>query len=948
MENPYRILGVYANSPKKDIVANKGRATAFLRVGKAVEYPLDLKGILPPISRTLEMFDKAEAHLAIAKEQISYAQFWFLKMTPLDDVAFNHLVAGKITDALNIWAKQPTLSSLQNRAICQILLNNLSSAFTLIEMLYERFGDAYINKVDANSTFKMTGTELLHQFIDTLGAEVGMQNLIDCTFGTTREYISSQTVGPLISKISAQIERAKRVDHKDSKARLEAARNLVRNTKESLNHLKQILSVDDALYIMIADKLGLEILQCGIDYFNNSNEEGRHDTAMKVQKYAQGVVAGALAKQRCDENVKILQELIDKLPPKEVKEEQEHLQQLIAMFMLLSADMDDVLKFLDDTSADLVGIKEKLGNVHDFYIKQATLVAQVALSKSIDVLNEVQEQELPKLNGNERESAIEIVSHAFAASWKSMLWIELIDADEDFKTKRLTPNKKSLKKILDQVDAFKEYDAVSRLFGGMFSVFEGCARNVKVDKYVYFTESEMYGVCNTILTCQKYIKKFPQGKHIHNVREKLALLKDDQSFSNAKTLKDLQSYLINYPNGRHSQEVKTKIKRIEEEQRKQREKEIQELIEQISSCSTISRCLVVRDKCKKYSSDSLNKELDNKAFSLCSSSDDYKQYLSAFGEAALHKTVAESILKRKKLVKKATIAILWIVSSILLGSIIVYAIKESERQQAQRIEARNARFDQLSLYMDADSCLRFLADYPDCTTEMRDSVQTMLLSVVDKNADELIASNPSEEELLEFYYKFLNISGVDTKDAVEKVKAKWDEIEQEKEREEQRRVEDLQRAREREEQEKYGTDAKAWATAKTENTIESYREYLKRYPKGSHVEEADKYIIDLEVQSVISSGDYGLLPPSQKISYGTGRRSTVSLTNNSSQTITIRYSGVKSMKIVLSSGETRSIILPSSTYKVVATATGVRSFYGTEDLTGGDYESVYYISTSRY
>ena len=83
LQNPYRILGVYANSAKKDIVANKGKATAFVRVGKPVEFPLDLKGILPVLNRTLDLMNEAEAHLAIAKEQIKYAQFWFLKMNPI-------------------------------------------------------------------------------------------------------------------------------------------------------------------------------------------------------------------------------------------------------------------------------------------------------------------------------------------------------------------------------------------------------------------------------------------------------------------------------------------------------------------------------------------------------------------------------------------------------------------------------------------------------------------------------------------------------------------------------------------------------------------------------------------------------------------------------------------------------------------------------------------------
>ena len=39
-----------------------------------------------------------------------------------------------------------------------------------------------------------------------------------------------------------------------------------------LSRLKKILSVADMRYQLIADKLGLEILQCGIDYFNNSDD----------------------------------------------------------------------------------------------------------------------------------------------------------------------------------------------------------------------------------------------------------------------------------------------------------------------------------------------------------------------------------------------------------------------------------------------------------------------------------------------------------------------------------------------------------------------------------------------------------------------------------------------------------------------------------------------------
>ena len=146
--NPFRLLGVFANSPKRDIVANKGKATAFLKVNRSVEYPLDLKGILPSLSRTLEMMNEAESHLAIAKEQIKYAQFWFLKMTQLDEIAFNHLFAGKIDESISIWSKQDNISSLQNKMVCYLIKNSISGAISIAQQLYGKFGDTYIEKVD--------------------------------------------------------------------------------------------------------------------------------------------------------------------------------------------------------------------------------------------------------------------------------------------------------------------------------------------------------------------------------------------------------------------------------------------------------------------------------------------------------------------------------------------------------------------------------------------------------------------------------------------------------------------------------------------------------------------------------------------------------------------------------------------------------------------------------
>lgn len=470
-ENPYRILGVYANAAKKDIVANKGKATAFLKVNRPVEFPLDLKGILPTLNRTLELMNEAESHLSIAKEQIKYAQFWFLKITQLDDIAFNHLLAGNTDGAKEIWSKQESVSSLQNKLVCFLIENKPEEAVNIAEKLYDKFGSSFISKVDAKSTLQMSATDLLHQFIDTLGEELGMQNLLNYELGAeVKAYISSQTVGPLINKISSEVDKAKKVDHNNPKARLEAARNLVRSTKEPFKLLKNILSASDSQYQMIADKLGLEILQCGIDYYNNSEDDDAPYTAMKIQKYAQSIVVGTLARQRCDENVKILQKNIDELPPKEVMAEDKAIKAELSKFVRLPDKILYAINLLHDTKPHLQSIKLKLGATNQYYLRVSTQVVNNALHNLVEEVNESQEplvklsKLLEDMDSNTRNAFLAFhrdfseqigeiqrnVKSTLREAWRAMRLIDEFDMEPSFIT-RYKENRSTLRSLCESM-----------------------------------------------------------------------------------------------------------------------------------------------------------------------------------------------------------------------------------------------------------------------------------------------------------------------------------------------------------------------------------------------------------------------------------------------------------------------------------------------------------------
>ena len=717
LQNPYRILGVHANSRRADIVANKGRATAFLKVNRPVEYPLDLKGILSAPNRTIDLMNEAESHLAIAKEQIKYAQFWFLKMTPIDDVAFNHLTAGSISGAKEMWSKQESLSSLQNKLVCYLIENKPWLAIKTAEKLYEKFGADYINKVDANCTLQMTATDLLHQFIDALGEEIGMQKLLGYELSAeTKAYISSQTVGPLISKISSEVEKAKKVDHKDSKARKKAGWNLIDNTKELLQQLKGVLSVSDSQYQMIADKLGLEILQCGIDYFNNSEEEGRYQTAMKMQKYAQSVVVGTLAKQRCEENVKILQEMIDKLPPEEIVHEYNLVLSIIADFVnpkkkevpegvtilepsrslrsfidditgpTLPDNSSEILSFIKHIRPLVVAMKEKVSREEPHYVEICTLIGNVAISKSVESLNKAQEMisswgrkaanatknPYDILNSNNRNA----VSHYYSLlksfeamvsnTWEALSQIELMDVSSEFRKNRLNPNKSALKSI--GVSAGLSLSKTAK------------------DPTFFYTEEDYFKACKSYSSYSDYLERFPNGRYVKEAKEYLKTI-EKQEFEKCIQISSYRRFIENYPNSSFVKKAKEKIEELNyyacktykdyhefykksskgpySDKAKEKLNSIEgEIKQSLSSISSVEGCCSLY---KKYDADPGGK-IDEKAYSLCVTYDDLTAYAKSFTNRRddAQKRIEE--IKRKRLFIGIAIAIAVLLLIIILAN----------------------------------------------------------------------------------------------------------------------------------------------------------------------------------------------------------------------------------------------------------------------------------------
>lgn len=410
--NPYRILGVYSNSPKKDVLSSLNRMKAFLKVGKTVSFPLDLPQFLPSIDRDETIVSSAQASIELPMDQIKHTLFWFMKVTPLDDIALNHLLAGNIIQAKEIWNKKETVSSILNLMVCALIENDADSLAIKADTLFQNYSEAFCLTV--NETIKLTSSQLTELFIELIKQDgtIELAKLMQVS-GTSiewRKIIGGGLVKPIIDEISLAISEAKSA--KGSSANYRAGEKLMNSTKGSLSQLKGLLGVSDMQYQMIADKLATTILQCGINYFNETEDDDAPQKAMILQGFAHSIAVGQVVKDRCKENVDVLKKIG---PEYAIRKEMDAIGKLLKNFNNPSSIYSgspifdsyssaspfgikkskyselDILNLIRNARPELNKIKAKLGSNDDTYLKISSAIASAAINALVDIINKEQE-----------------------------------------------------------------------------------------------------------------------------------------------------------------------------------------------------------------------------------------------------------------------------------------------------------------------------------------------------------------------------------------------------------------------------------------------------------------------------------------------------------------------------------------------------------------------------
>lgn len=419
--NPFRILGIYANSSMRDIVANKGKMSAFIKVGKPVSFPLDLVPLLGDLQRTTESIAAADSFLTIENDKLLAAQFWFFNEGQFDSVAFNHLTSGNLDAAITIWEKKEGMSSLQNRAVCYLIKNDIRKASICLSLLYEKYRSQLVSALGMKREVSIG--ELVEGYVSSIlesepNIDISLLSNSECS-DTWNKAAKDTVVQPLLKELTAAIAKAKQSKGKTPKERLEAGKELSKDAKKLIFKLRKLLPSSDLQLTTISDKVANEVLQSGIDFYNDSESPFTANEALELQSAAEMFAMGSMAKERCKENIEILKNNIASLPPQEVEQEHIAIQLALKKFCKEADEISFATTLINEVQAPLNTVKQKLGTTHEYYIRMSSIVVENALHNLIEEVNATQKEFNEAPNGSSSE-AIARGRYKFAviAAWK--------------------------------------------------------------------------------------------------------------------------------------------------------------------------------------------------------------------------------------------------------------------------------------------------------------------------------------------------------------------------------------------------------------------------------------------------------------------------------------------------------------------------------------------------
>lgn len=484
-DNPFRIIGVPSNATAKEIASSANKIKRYLEVGKQMQSPLDLNNLMEPISRNPEIMDKAYSALSLPKDKIKAALFWFYRGdTSEEEIAFNLICEGEYQKAIDAYNNMTSLAAWINSAMLYFLLDNYADGLFRIGQIVEdeKFREPFVREVCGNSV-SFSEEEITKCLIDELATKIHLSHLrILCdeayTSDIAKAYLKERTRNSSLGKIENLMRAAKDTKDDDFDGLKKISLELV-DSLADLETIKSIYGANSAQFEEISDTLSVVIVNTAVRYaklLKPNDREGFHFVTMGMISKVLRIPFSEEVKKYCQEQYDAITDVSLRTPQEAYKVQDE----------IIRAAINDLRNYNGHSMSDLLGMVVKcfppLAEIkkltNDYYLQVTSEdLASIALAKSIPIVNK------NRSNAYVIEKAIELLQY-----------LQELPVGETFRREQLSKNYTTL--IINPpkgVDIYK----------------------IKIKHTVIGNQEELddWNACRTINDFERFIAKYPLGKH---------------------------------------------------------------------------------------------------------------------------------------------------------------------------------------------------------------------------------------------------------------------------------------------------------------------------------------------------------------------------------------------------------------------------------------------------
>lgn len=532
-QNPYRLLGVFANDPLKVRTANTAKMRAFFKIGKAISFDTDAEGLLGTLTRTSDIIEQANDMLFDNIKKVKYALFWFHKDNIINENTISLVDFNTYQRYIVQKSDTSSYSNYLNNAILSLIVEDYECAAmnyckfmensSCLASFKEQIGLS-IKDIDDRLIINVLITTLSEVYSDIEWWSLFFSYI---SVPTTKEYVKSVFDSLAIEHIRKSISSYSETNS-TSTNNITAAHNLKRDTASDVKLLCPQADGKNpsAEAQLVLDKLAEELLNKSMRYYKSekiTNELSVYPTLQMVN-YAMSLTHGSTIIDKATEFKAALENDINELPPASIQKDITVIKQHIKDFCTKSDDIQWSLLLVKNCVPNLINIKVTLTRKSKHYIAISTKIADNALYNLDVTIEQI---------SNRNSSAISKETMLLRQAWQLIVDLEVLDLDSSFVSEKLKDRKEDVKNLLDR-KGIEYKDIIADI-------------NLQTDE-------DIYKECNDYNSLVEFVRKYPSSEYVDKALSRIRLIEDDD-YPKETTVQTLLTYKCRYPNSHKDSQV---------------------------------------------------------------------------------------------------------------------------------------------------------------------------------------------------------------------------------------------------------------------------------------------------------------------------------------------------------------------------------------------------------